>query len=66
MMLKKLSVIIPGYNEVRTIHLVLDKVIAVNLVNQIEKEIIIVNDPSKDSTREIIETYIKSHPHHNI
>lgn len=66
MMLKKLSVIIPAYNEARTIHLILEKVIAVDLVNQIEKEIIIVNDASKDNTREIIETFIKSHPQHNI
>lgn len=66
MMLKKISVIIPAYNEARTIHLILDKVIAVDLVNQIEKEIIIVNDASKDTTLEVIETYIKSHPQHNI
>ena len=65
-MLKKISVIIPAYNEARTIHLILDKVIAVDLVNQIEKEIIIVNDASKDTTLEVIETYIKSHPQHNI
>lgn len=66
MMLKKLSIIIPVYNEARTIHLILDKIIAVDLVNQIEKEIIIINDASKDNTLEIIENYIKSHPHHNI
>lgn len=66
MALKKLSVIIPAYNEARTIHLILDKVIAVELVNEIQKEIIIVNDASKDNTREVIETYIKKHPNHNI
>lgn len=66
MMLKKLSVIIPAYNEARTIHLILDKVIAVELVNQIEKEIIIVNDASKDNTREVIEAYIQTHPQKNI
>lgn len=66
MMLKKLSVIIPAYNEARTIHFILDKVIAVELVNQIEKEIIIVNDASKDNTREVIEAYIQTHPQQNI
>ncbi len=65
-MLKKLSVIIPAYNEARTIHLILDKVIAVELVNQIEKEIIIVNDASKDNTRQVIEEYIKKHTEQNI
>lgn len=66
MALTKLSVIIPAYNEARTIHLILDKVIAVELVNQIQKEIIIVNDASKDNTREVIETYIEKHSNHNI
>lgn len=66
MMLKKLSVIIPAYNEARTIHFILDKVIAVELGNQIEKEIIIVNDASKDNTREVIEAYIQTHPQQNI
>ncbi|MFN7014140.1 MAG: glycosyltransferase family 2 protein, partial [Bacteroidia bacterium] len=66
MVLTKLSVIIPAYNEARTIHLILDKVIAVELVNQIQKEIIIVNDASKDNTREVIETFIEKYPNHNI
>lgn len=66
MALTKLSVIIPAYNEASTIHLILDKVIAVELVNQIQKEIIIVNDASKDNTREVIENYIEKHPNQNI
>ncbi|MFN4233799.1 MAG: glycosyltransferase family 2 protein [Bacteroidia bacterium] len=66
MLIKKLSIIIPAYNEARTIHLILDKVIAVELANQIEKEIIIVNDASTDNTLEVIQSYIKNHPKHNI
>lgn len=62
----KLSIIIPAYNEAATIHLILDKVIAVNLINNIQKEIIIVNDFSKDSTREVIENYINTHPDNQI
>jgi glycosyltransferase involved in cell wall biosynthesis len=58
MNIRKLSIIIPAYNEGRTIHLILDKVKAVALLNQIEKEVIIVNDASKDNTREAIEQYI--------
>ena len=51
----KLSIIIPAYNEANTIHLILDKVINVKLLNNIEKEIIIVDDCSKDRTIEVIE-----------
>lgn len=57
-----LSIVIPAYNEARTIHLILDKVLSVQLINNINKEIIIVNDCSKDNTRETIEKYIASHP----
>lgn len=56
----KLSILIPAYNEAKTIHLILDKVKAVKLINNIEKEIIIVNDCSSDSTVEVIENYIKN------
>ncbi len=54
---KKLSIVIPAYNEGNTIHLILDRVAAVQLVNNIEKEIIIVNDCSKDDTEEAIQRY---------
>jgi glycosyltransferase involved in cell wall biosynthesis len=63
---KKLSVIIPAYNEEATIHLILDKVNAVSLIGNTSKEIIIVNDRSTDSTREVVEQYIKDHADHNI
>ncbi|MBY0476167.1 MAG: glycosyltransferase family 2 protein [Chitinophagaceae bacterium] len=55
----KLSIVIPAYNEARTIHLILDKVAAVQLVNNIQKEVIIINDCSTDDTRAAIENYIK-------
>ncbi|MFM2207022.1 MAG: hypothetical protein RL213_997 [Bacteroidota bacterium] len=58
----KLSIIIPAYNEAPTIHLILDKVREVELKNGIAKEIIIVNDCSKDRTAEIIEAYSAKHP----
>ncbi|MBP7714272.1 MAG: glycosyltransferase family 2 protein [Bacteroidota bacterium] len=61
-MIQKLSIIIPAYNEARTIHLILDKVLAVKLTNNISKEIILVNDCSKDTTKEVIEKYITDHP----
>ena len=56
----KLSIIIPAYNEEPTIHLILDKVIAVTLLNEIEKEIIIVNDFSSDNTVKVVEDYINA------
>lgn len=56
-MAQKLSIVIPAYNEGKTIHFILDKVKAVRLLNDIEKEIIIVNDCSKDHTEEAIQQY---------
>lgn len=61
-MKEKLSIIIPAYNESRTISLILDKVESVSLINQIEKEIIIVNDCSTDNTANVIREYIVSKP----
>ena len=62
MVIKKLSIIIPAYNEEPTIHLILNKIIAVNLINNIEKEIIIVNDCSKDNTENAIKRIIENNP----
>ncbi len=64
--MKKLSIVIPAYNEERTIHLILDKVKSVELVNAIEKELIIVNDCSKDDTKGAIERYMQGNPDVNI
>jgi glycosyltransferase involved in cell wall biosynthesis len=62
---KKLSVVIPAYNEERTIHLILDKVRAAKLQNgddfNITKEIIIVNDCSNDNTEDVLKAYISAH-----
>ncbi len=66
MNIKKLSILIPAYNEANTIHMILDKVKEVTLLNDIEKEIIIVNDCSKDNTKEVVERYINQHPELNI
>jgi len=52
-----LSIVIPAYNEGRTIHLILNKVKVVNLPIGVEKEIIIVNDFSKDNTEDAILNY---------
>lgn len=56
--MKKLSIIVPAYNEARTINLILDKIKSVSLINGIEKEVIIINDCSTDATEEAILDYI--------
>ncbi|MEY4003093.1 MAG: hypothetical protein RIT07_1135 [Bacteroidota bacterium] len=61
-----LSIVIPAYNEGRTIHLILDRVKAVSLRNNITKEVIIVNDCSKDNTEEAIQAYMGNNPDLNI
>jgi glycosyltransferase involved in cell wall biosynthesis len=59
---QKLSIIIPAYNEERTIHLILDRVKAVQLTGGMAKEIIITNDCSSDDTEGAILSYKKAHP----
>lgn len=61
-MITKLSIIVPAYNEEKTIHLILDKVKDVELINNIKKEIIIVNDCSSDNTEGAINNYISKNP----
>ncbi|MBT6514323.1 MAG: glycosyltransferase family 2 protein [Crocinitomicaceae bacterium] len=65
-MINKLSIVIPAYNEAKTIHLILNKVDEVRLTNGIAKEIIIVNDCSTDSTKETLERYMLDKPELNI
>ena len=60
--METLSIIIPAYNEEKTIHFILDKIKEVKLVNDINKEAIIVNDRSTDKTEQSIKTYIEKNP----
>jgi glycosyltransferase involved in cell wall biosynthesis len=62
----KLSIIIPAYNEGRTIHLILDRVAEVQLITNIEKELILVNDCSTDNTEEVLLAYMEAHPKLNM
>jgi glycosyltransferase involved in cell wall biosynthesis len=61
-----LSIVIPAYNEGRTIHLILNKVKDVILPQGVEKEIIIVNDFSNDNTEEAIINYKAANSQLNI
>ncbi len=53
----KLSIIVPIYNERNTIEEILDRVVATNLDTDgvsVEKELVLVEDCSRDGTREIL------------
>ncbi len=54
----ELSVVIPVYNEVHTLHLLVDQVRAV----PIRKQIILVDDCSRDGTREMLHQWQASQP----
>ena len=56
--LETLSIVIPAFNEGPTIHKILDKIKEVELLDGIQKEIIIVNDCSTDDTSEKVKKYI--------
>ena len=52
----KLTIIIPCYNEKKTIQKIITKILAINL----NKEIIVVDDGSIDGTKKIIQSKIKN------
>jgi glycosyltransferase involved in cell wall biosynthesis len=54
----RLSVLIPVYNEVATLRVLLERVMAVPL----RKELIIVDDFSTDGTRTVLEDFRRDHP----
>lgn len=58
----KLSIIIPAYNEENTIQTILEKVRTVELIGNTNKEIIVVNDCSKDGTEKKVFEYKERHP----
>jgi glycosyltransferase involved in cell wall biosynthesis len=59
--IKKLTIIIPAYDEEKTITTVLDRINEVKLLNNIDKEVIIVNDCSTDNTEAVVQQYISQH-----
>jgi glycosyltransferase involved in cell wall biosynthesis len=61
-MIKKLTILIPVYNEEKTIIPLLEKINSIELQYELDKEFIIVNDASQDSTAEKISEYISSNP----
>lgn len=61
-MKRKLSILIPVYNEEKTIHLILNKIRALILIDNIQFELIIVDDCSKDNTRNVLNKYVNDCP----
>nr|WP_258104503.1 glycosyltransferase family 2 protein [Marinoscillum sp. MHG1-6] len=60
--MNKLSIVIPVYNEEKTIHLILNKIKKTDLIGGIEKEIILINDSSTDNSRDALKKYIDENP----
>ncbi len=57
-----LSIIIPSYNEATTLPAVLDAIQQVKLVEDLKKEIVLVDDCSKDATTQVVNAYQQAHP----
>lgn len=66
MTVKKLSVIVPAYNEEATIATILTTLSNVQLIHDIEMEIIVVNDCSRDNTAANLAAFMAAHPQVNI
>lgn len=63
---KVLSIVIAAYNEELTVGNLLEKVCEAPLLPGMTKEIIIVDDGSKDLTSEVVDRFIASHREFNI
>lgn len=61
-----LSIVIPVYNEANTVTKILDKVLSVELVGNLKKELVIINDSSTDESEAIIKAYIATNKNENI
>lgn len=58
--MKKLSVLVPVYNEAPTVHKILKKINNVQLPGEIEKEVIVVDDCSTDGTADAVNNFARS------
>jgi hypothetical protein len=65
-MSNKLSIVVPAYNEENSIQRILNKILEVQLLQDIQKEIIVVNDCSKDNTEQKVREFQQQHPEANL
>jgi glycosyltransferase involved in cell wall biosynthesis len=59
--MKLLSVVIPAYNEEKTVHQIIQRVLAANTLDM-DLEIILVNDCSTDRTLEVVNEIANNYP----
>ena len=64
LLMSKLTVIIPAFNESKTILNILQRVLDVDLTDNIQKEIVIVDDFSTDTTQQVVQQFISTNPSH--
>jgi glycosyltransferase involved in cell wall biosynthesis len=64
--MKSLSILIPAFNEAATITTILQRVVNVQLIKGIQKEIIVIDDCSTDQTNQIVQDFIRQHPNDGI
>lgn len=60
-MKQKLSIIVPVFNEVNTVEIILKKLVSLKLFNNLKKEVIIIDDCSTDGSIDIIKKYSKKY-----
>ena len=58
----RLSILIPAYNEERTLIALLEKVVKAQLPDGVERELVVINDCSTDATGDRIVEFIAAHP----
>ena len=65
-MRNKISIIVPAYNEEKTIAAILYKLKTAHSRYNLHREIIVVNDASKDRTKSVVELFMLHNPDENI
>ena len=64
-MAKKLSLVIPCYNESKTLPLIVDRVLRLKSDN-LDVELVIVDDCSSDDSKSVAEKLASGHPEINL